>query len=226
MDLNRFLDDGKDTLWVSVSLERTGPCNLHAGIVYRQSDDKLRRVHFGWHRQLYDVEYQKVACAVPHLDVADAMWMSAFCGRIARHASANEIPYNLKYDEDVAFDPETGEIIFGVNSSGLGCATFVLAVFRSAGNGLVDVTDWPEANADDKAVQREFVNALLKSSDADKRTQGERISGEVGTKRIRPDHVAGACLEDTLPVKYPECEANGLRIVAKMDELAPFTPIA
>lgn len=226
MDLNRFLNDGKDTPWVSVSLERTGPCNLHAGIIYRQADDKLRRLHFGWHRQLYNFEYEKMACAIPPLDEADAMWMSAFCGKIARHASSNNIPYNLKYDEDVAFDPETGGVIFGVNSSGLGCATFVLAVFRSGGNRLVDVTDWPEANVDDKAVQQGFVNALLKSSDPDKLAQGERIKGEVGTKRIRPDHVAGACLEDALPVRYSECEANGLWIVAKMDELAPFTPIA
>lgn len=169
MDLNRFVLDGQNTPWVSVSVERVDQCGLHAGIVYRDADDNLHRLHFGWHRILFSAPYGKedvpyaarVACALPLLEKEDAMWVSAFCGKIARHAPEKKIPYNLKYDEDVAFDKDTGDIILGVNSTGLGCATFVLAVFRCSANPLVDVTDWPDSTADDKSTQQRFVDALL-----------------------------------------------------------------
>lgn len=219
MDLKRYAVDGQATPWVSVSIER-GDCGLHAGIVYRDANLKLHRLHFGWHRQLHAVAYDAVACSIPPLDEADAMWMSKLCGRIASHPSVQGIPYNLKYDQDVAFDTGTGEIMFGVNSTGLGCATFVLAVFRSGGNPLVDVVGWPDASADDKAIQQKFVDMLLRSKDPDKVAQGKKIQGEVGTKRIRPDHVAGACLEDQLPVRHAQCHANAQRVVAEIDKAA------
>jgi hypothetical protein len=90
-------------------------------------------------------------------------------------------------------------------------------VFRSAGFPLIDPSEWPEASDEDKMVQRELVAKLASSEDAEMCRQAKRIENEIGKPRIRPDHVAGACLEDQLPARYEQCEANAVEIMRRLD---------
>lgn len=227
MDQSRFTPDGTATRFVSVSVERTGPCGFHAGLVYRDSKDRLWRLHFAWHHTLSIEPYDDnpVCCVMPHFDEpSDEIWLAKFFDLIAKNpANRRTIPYNLKHDEDVEFDDDTGEIAFGPDSTGLGCATFVLAAFRSGGSRLIDATGWPRASAEDQSRRLRYVNILLDSKSPDRQSQGRRINNEIDSPCISPQHVAGACLEDEIdrPVRFAACEANGVAVVGILDAACP-----
>jgi hypothetical protein len=129
------------------------------------------------------------------------------------------IPYNLKHDTECEFD-ENGNYVPKPGETGLNCATFVLTVFRSAGTLLVDTTTWiiresPEREVDVSAQSR-FVSQLARKPQT--REQAERVRSEIGGPRIRPEEVAGACLEDDLPVGFSQCRANGQYILQALAE--------
>jgi hypothetical protein len=209
MDTSRFALQPDETPWIAVSIERTTPCNTHAGIVYRDAGQKLRHLHFAWHERLLDVDCRSdLPCARPNVDPADELFLAGFCGKIARSAANSAIPYNLKHDPEVNFDPQTGTVRFGPESTGLGCATFVIAAFRSSGNALIDMSAWPAANSEDVAVREVLIDSL-RAGDSGKRAQADRIESEINSPRVRPEHVAGACLEDAYPVKHKQCDENG-----------------
>lgn len=220
MDASRFTFSGNSIPFVAVSIQRgmEPQCNLHAGIVFRYRE-RLRRLHFAWHKDLATGDYRDgLACGVIDLDDADAIWLAKYFQRIAEHPGNREIPYNLKHDEHVAFNEETGAIAFGVDSTGLGCATFVVAAFRSGGHLLVDVNDWPPATDADRLRRLGFIQAL-NSGDADQQKQALRIEGEVDSPCIAPQHVFGACLEDmdARPANHAVCDANGQAAIALLD---------
>ncbi len=219
MDANRFSLLPTGTNWVAVCIEATGTCTQHVGIVYRDAALQLHKLHFAWHRRLMDESCPRLlACSMPNFDPADELFVAAYCAKIARTAPNRAIPYNLKIDERVSFDPATGDVVFGNGFTGLSCSTFVAAVFRSAGNNLVSVTGWPPADAEDIEVQTFYVEMLEKSRNPEHQAHGHRIRSEIGTPRIRPYHVAGACLEnkENYPVPHSICDSNGRWILSQM----------
>lgn len=222
--MGRFSYDGTDTDWVAISIEKTTPCNRHSGILYRDSGGHLFKLHFGWHWYLANETYSPVACSIPDLDAdspdkPEGEWIAGFCERVGASSRNKRIPYNLKYDESIDFDAATGDILLGAASTGLSCATFVLAILRSAGHKLIDATGWPRAVGDDKSGQIQFVNMLLDSRNPDAQKQGRIVNSEIGTPRIRPDHVSGACLEthSTWPIRHAVCDRNAATVVSQLE---------
>jgi hypothetical protein len=225
MQLERLSTDGNGIALVSVMVQRTPSCTTHAGILYRDTDDKLWHLHFAWHKDLRrHALHARCVCAQPTLETEHAILLAAVCERIAALRLKLQIPYNLKHDRDVAFDPDTGEVTFGPMSTGLSCSTFVAAVFRSSGQNLIDATTWPSANAEDQNVQQLFVRALEQSGNPDQVHQAHIVKSEIGTARIRPEHVCGACLYN-LPADHQQCHVAGHEIIRRLDEhLATCTP--
>jgi hypothetical protein len=221
MDISRFTQSSDDVPIVAVFLERTSAGNLHTGIIYRDGNRVAHRLHFGWHKNLiYSEKCRKdIGCAIPQLDALELsheQFIAGFCKRIRDSTANKKIPYNLKLDPDVKFDPITGDIQVGPEFTGLSCATFVVAVFRSSGNPIVDHSSWPPANAEDIAAQTGYVHSL--ESDPQTARQAAVVKSEIGGPRMRPEHVAGACLEDLPPpAKYQECDAAGLAIIKIVD---------
>ncbi|QDU56152.1 hypothetical protein [Aeoliella mucimassa] len=217
MDASRFSRDTNGVDSIAVTIERTPNCNLHVGLAYRASNNELKWLHLAFHEML-----QNEACAIakpcvtPRIDSAEALYLSVFAEKIAKSKINRRIPYNLKYDPDISFDTKTGAIEAGIDSTGLGCATFVLAVFRSSGCVLVDCSTWPPANEDDKEQRRTYLG-LLRRCSASGRRQAERIESEIDLPRFRPEQVAGACLEDIYPACYDLCEKNGHWIVNQLN---------
>lgn len=219
MNASRFTFDGSKTPWVSVGIERTGDCTAHAGLLYRDTGGNLHFLHLAWHRILRHEAYSGAfGCAIPVLDSADELFLSGFCGRIWRAIQHDKIPFGLRHDPDVRFDLATGEVRFPVGATGLNCANMVLAVFRSSGNTLLDPSGWRTDRAEDHKVQQEQVDLLL-SRTPDEQAQGRVLQSDVGrVARIRPEEAAGACLEDSYPAAFTECEANGQFIRQRMEE--------
>lgn len=218
MDETRFSLLGRltPTDWIAVAIQQVQPhCRMHAGLLYRDANDDWWYLHFAFHEILKTVEYTAdgtTSCATTKIDEADQVFLAAFCGRVSTAWQNQEIPYNLKYDPDVRFDPTTGAVSFGPNSTGLNCATFVLAVFRSAGNPLIDATGWPADRPGDRERQTQYVE-FLRQRDVD---HADVVEAEIGTPRIRPEEAAGACLEDDLPAGFAQCEPNGRYVLQEM----------
>jgi hypothetical protein len=226
MERGRLSTNCDDTPSVAVCLQRNDPphCNLHVGIVHRNGAGELRHLHFAWHRRLRSHKIEsKLICAIPNYEeVAHRLWMATYCGLVARNIPKRSIPYNLRFDEGVLFDNETGEVRFGPESTGLTCATFVVAVFRSAGHPLVTSAGWPKAHAEDRHVQRELVEALrsdIRPSSVDAPQQAATIESQIGEARCRPEHVPGACLEPQWmrPIWHAPCDKNGKLVVESLD---------
>jgi hypothetical protein len=218
MDLTRLKTAAVDAQWVAVSVERNQSCGLHAGVLYKQSNEVFAKLHFCWHRVLRSGPPNRGdVFAVPDTQFDDdKMWLAVFCARVARNIPGKNIPYNLEHDESVRFDRDSGELQLN-GATGLSCATFIVAVFRSAGHPLVDASDWPKASDDDMGVQRSFVEAL--EGDPRSSAQGATVRREIGCPRIRPDHVAGACLESysDRPVPHAQCETNAVPVVTLLN---------
>jgi hypothetical protein len=179
MDLSRLTENGSQTRHVSVSVEAVPQgCNLHVGLVYRWKH-RLRRVHFAFHRNLVNTEYDyedEISCAIPDLDLADELWLAKFFQRIAFNNNKKAIPYNFRNDDSVEFDEATGAYRFGPESTGLGCATFVVVAFRSAGVPLVDAANWPPATGNDRIRRARLIELLrTKSSEPDAKAQADII---------------------------------------------------
>lgn len=213
MDASRFNVDGSVTQWLSVGVQLTGECTAHAALLYREDDDlPLCVVHMCWHRHFRGEPYTgEFGCASLKIRQSEELWLSGFCGRILKTHRRGEIPFSIRHEPDVAFDKETGRISFPNSVAGLNCSNFVAAFFRSSGTPLIDVAkgDWPTERPDDIVAQTSHVQMLLDSDDPEFQARGKQIQGDIGCSRIRPEEIAGACLEDEYPVAFAFCEANG-----------------
>jgi hypothetical protein len=213
-----------EILAVAVCKSRDGP---HAGIVHLGKDGSLHLLHFAFHRDLRNQPFPRVrddfVCVAPNLLQAEKIALAGYCRLISdANAHLRNIPYNLRYDEGTGFDPDTGDLILPNGALGMGCATFVLHVFRSAGRRLLDATAWPAGRSGDKERQEQLIAMLRRNPDPDYQEQATRVENlEKGCPRISPQEVAGACLEDALPASFTHCEPNGRLIDALLDSWCP-----
>lgn len=213
--------DGIDDLAVFVRKTQDG---THAGIVYRGSDGTLRLLHQAFHLNLRDDEFVerrgRFVCVVPSLLHDELVALAGYCRRIYLvNSSRGGIPYNLELELNEGFDPVTGDLVMPGSATGMSCATFVVHVFRSAGNEIVDPTDWPRATAraGDVERQEQLIRMMEQNPSPEYQRQADRIRSQRGCPRIRPEDVAGACLEDSLPARFAQCDRNGRLLLGVID---------
>jgi hypothetical protein len=220
METTRFKRSAAEVRLVAVAicLNQFPWCNTHAGIIFCDSSGVLSVVHLAWHERLVcETSVAAFSAAVPKLDPVEEPYLAAYFRRVARSPNNRRIPYNLRHEPGVAFDEE-GRYVASPGATGLNCATFVVTVFHSAGRPLVDASTWiirpsPEREGD-VAAQERFVGLLASRPETSQ--QAERIREEIGGPRIRPQEVAGACLEDVLPATFSQCSSNGEYILGML----------
>jgi hypothetical protein len=205
---------------VAVVVCRSGN-GTHAGVAYRGPDGAARLLHLAFHLDLRDNDFDRVrsrfVCVVPNLRRADLVALAGYCRRIFLTNSAGRIPYNLAYEPGTTFDPDTGDLILPSDGTGMSCATFVVHLFRSAGNPLIDLTNWPADRAGDREPQEELVRMMQTDPSPIYQAQAARIRSQIGCPRVRPEDVAGGCLEDVLPAGFEQCDSNGREILALLE---------
>jgi hypothetical protein len=103
----------------------------------------------------------------------------------------------------------------------LNCSTFVLTVFKSAGPRLIDASGWPDRPEEDRAWQAQLVEWLSKEASPE---HIARVSRDIGRARIRPEETSGACLEESLPTHFEQCEPNGKAIMQYLDKESIIPP--
>lgn len=124
------------------------------------------------------------------------------------------MPFSLSFDDDLEFTT-SGRIILARNGKGLNCSTFVLHVFRQYGIPLVDFDTW-QARSEDAEWHRSLVE-WVKHDDPE---HAALIESEIGCARVRPEEVAGAALDNELPVSFEHCVHNGQAVLAFVDSLS------
>ena len=223
-NLSRFT--GSDSLpeFFGVAFRRIGSDGFHSAIAYRASGGSLHLLHLAGHRELWDdpetiARLQSYVCIEPNLTRAESISLAGYCLRIHKiNFGRNNIPFSLQYDDGIGFDPDTGEIVKATGLSGMTCATFVLHVFHSTGKLLLDTAACPPNRPGDDERRLALADSVRASSSPDAQQQADYIlQNRRGIPRIRPEEVAGACLEEALPTSYPQVESNGRLVLAVWD---------
>lgn len=174
----------------------------HIGILHKESDSSdVKLLHLGWHYDLRDntpgSHYLWVDPAIPTPRLRQ---VAARCRQVFR-ANPNSIPYAFSPSND-CFDDQTSKFLLGPTRHGLTCATFVLAVFETAGLRLAKHETWPDERAGDHEWQESIIADLENGTPPASPEHIAAIRDEVGSVRIRPEEVAGAATVSELPADF------------------------
>jgi hypothetical protein len=206
----------QDAPTAGVAVTITPDKNTHVGVLYRDDKDDVYLLHLKFHCDLVNqsvdpldksadlMDPSEFLCADPCLEMEDAEAVAGHCRAIARDNPP--IWFAIHYNPDARLAEQQGKVKLVGDNKGLNCSTFVLAVFKHAGPGLVAIGGWPQ-RASDKTWHRQLVRILrLKAP----RWHADRVEKDVGCARVRPEEVAGACLEEDLPATHRQCIPNGV----------------
>ncbi|TWT87888.1 hypothetical protein [Neorhodopirellula pilleata] len=194
----------------------SGDDQRHSGITYRVDESgPIQFLHLGWHRQLAQQGHlsSKYFWVDPQVPTARLRQVAAICEDIAHANLVEQIPYSFGSPVN-AFDDRTKKFLLGPTTTGLTCASFVLAVFERAQLRLARYMGWAAPDLDDIRWQQSVLEALRN----DPRVSPEHINAverEVGNSvRYRPEQVAGAAaIRKRRPVKYQYAKSLGSEIV-------------
>lgn len=217
----RWLRGADADLVVAVYVARTGRSQFHVGLYHRDHGD-ASVLHFAWDRKLRDAyrdsfeahDYRLVALS---LDEDDAQTLCALCRRVARRHPAT---FRYRFvDWRPRFDLTTAEVVPPPTDQryGFTCATFVLAMLRSALlEELLALDQWPAPIPDDtdERWQRRIADLLCaKEASTEDR---EMVIGGIGARRILPTDVAGGAMHsrEHWPVGFVDSRRQGDQISA------------
>ena len=227
----RVRDHAPESKAVSaVVLVRTKEEQFHLGLL-RGAEAPEPVLHFGWHRLLHDEPLQQVilendallpsAVILLALDPLIDETLRVLAGRVARKHANRQSDIAFGFGEaNATFDRLTGELTNA--DTAFTCATFVLAMLRSVGVLLVDVTRWRQPTAEDLDWQRRIGAQLLAWIEA--RIHGDlerakaRIEKDIGSLRFRPTDVAGAacCAPTTWPTGVDDAQPPADALIARL----------
>jgi hypothetical protein len=198
----------------------------HIGILCREpTDKKLRFIHLAFHEDLR-LQDDKARCFLwieAKLEDEPAAVAAAQARRVYRRYGAGGIPYGFSPYTGY-FGPQ-GEIQWTAPGNGLTCATFVLAVFDSAGVRLVNGETWPTDRPEDKQFQREMIDLVRQRFSASP-AHLKGMKADIGQIRPRVLEVAGAVAADAYPVDFASAQSLDQRLREVIAGAAPPTASA
>ncbi|MBK8806609.1 MAG: hypothetical protein IPO21_08175 [Bacteroidales bacterium] len=194
-----FLDSSEI---ISILVGQSGEDQLHCGIVYR-FNGKFNAIHLAWHFYLAHEEGY-VKNLTGYLFLKSSIHeirqnsIAAMCRRILKRQDEQKIPYGLLYTGG-NFTRE-GVLNLDTQESGLTCATFVMAVFKSCGIQLIDIENW-EYRETDSVWHKSIVESLKDTKDrfGISELHIENVSNEQGCSRFRPEEVATSSVFKEIP---------------------------
>ena len=188
-----------------VAMALTGQGSWHAGMLHRPQEEAVNMLDLAndhWLRN--SPPSNKYAWVQLELPAVRLLSVAAMCRRITKlyTSPARGLPYAFRYQKTV-FNVD-GKILFGKSEHGLTCATFILAVLKSAGVDLLKLGEWPQRD-DDMDRHRELLAMLQGDSNVSKAHIAE-VAAEVNCVRYRPEEVVGAASSAQLPVSFLDAE--------------------
>jgi hypothetical protein len=209
---------------VAIWVTRNGAFQFHSGL-YHCDYGKPRILHFAWDRDLREDapvdlinDYDHGLVALP-LEDDDAQTLCALCRRVAsRHAK------NLRYrfkEWRPRFHVATGELIPPPpdEQHGFTCATFVLAMLRSAVvEELLAFEEWPLPEAHDRDERWQRKVAQLLCSKEGPPDEARNVIAGIGARRVLPTDVAGGAIHprERWPIGFVDARKEGDRVAASL----------
>lgn len=217
----------EDQLGVLLDLQAHGK---HIGIYFATDNPKIDQyIHLSGH---LSVEIEKLPPTTKvHFFLTYPDWQAnqrkflhyQIIKRIAE-SNANKIPYAPAYSHEPRFNEKYEWM--GTPGGGLTCATFVFKCFKEIGVDLIDLENWPVADAEDAVFAQVVIDSMLRRADSfeaeGESTEAEAIRQHVGEfssnldggwMRIRPHHVAAAAdLHISKPLKHSELNPRAIEI--------------
>lgn len=208
---------------VGVAITLTGPGRWHAGMLHRAEGEVVNMLDLAsdhWLRN--SPPSSKYAWVQLELPAIRLLSVAAMCRRIAKlyAKTPGGLPYAFRYKE-TAFRGD-GKLLLGKTEHGLTCATFILAVLKSAGIELLKLSEWHLRDGD-VARHRELL-AMLQGDPSVARDHVDKIAEEVSCVRYRPEEVVGAASSAELPVSFLVAEAAAEQITTAFAFRASSTP--
>ena len=196
---------------VAIALIGTG--QQHLGILFKTDlEGEVKLGDLAWHNDLRERNPKPHYLWIdPPISAIRALQVAVRCRQILK-ANQTGIPYGFSPPND-CFDQETARFLLGTTGVGLTCATFVLAVFKSAGVKLAILNTWPEKRAGDDEWVDSICESLLK--DGAPAEHVEALRKNPGT-RYRPEDVAGCGAADKVPSAFEVANTLGLQVIQKL----------
>src|SRR5262249_11543054 len=133
---------------------------------------------------------------------------TVFAVMVAESANNPTLPYGFTFNSDCfAGDGSYQPMEIG---KGLTCATFVIALFHSAGFPIIKRETWKH-RSEDAAWQKKIL-ALLQGSASSEHIKG--ATNDVGQFRYWPEEVAAAAVHNSPPLGFDECQVLAAEIMA------------
>jgi hypothetical protein len=188
----------------------------HIGILHRDvSAGDVMLLHLAWHHDLRNHrpgnDYLWIDIPLSHFHLRQ---IAAIC-RLIGEGNPDGLPYAFS-PPNGCFDATTGRFLIGPTRYGLTCASFVLAVFETAGLPLVRYETWPNQRPDDRNWQ-EFVLSRLR--DSNPRASDAHIAAlqeEIGAVRYRPEEVASAATLTDIPASFQIVQPLSMQLLDKL----------
>lgn len=207
---------------LAIALSEEHPGVRHIGLLHRhQKEGSWRMLELARHSYIRDsLPDESDLWIVPHMGPRRQIQLAAFCRRIWTANRKSGVPYAFSAPSD-CFDRKTGTWKPAAGQHGLTCATFVLAVFHSAGVPIVIYNSWPTNRAGDAEWQESIQRVqLIQWRASEEHLQSVR--GEIGTARYRPEEVAGATTEAVWPVSFARAEELGKLLLQRLADGPPL----
>jgi hypothetical protein len=201
---------------VAIAITSSDDVQRHVGILHKEEfSGQILFLHLAWHLILKNEEpkpyYAWVDPSIPSLR---ARQVAARCREVFR-ANPAGIPYAFSPPND-CFDDETSAYLFGPTRHGLTCATFVLAVFMTAGIHIILPETWPSSRSGDDLWREKIITGLRTGSPPATEEHIANVEAESGLTRFRPEDVAGAAATSPIPVSFEQALPFAEEILQKL----------
>jgi hypothetical protein len=191
-----------------------GSVGLHAGILFRTSDQQRRILHLAFHYQLEcEIEPGGWAFVSAAIDPIELDVLAGHCATLEKVRP--EVPYGFRRGAS-RFD-EQGRFVPGPGDTGLTCTTFIQAIFDWARIPLLAEATW-ELRDEDREAQQILLEWLRRNKDATDEYLAA-IEAEVGCMRFRAEEVAAASASSKRPVPLQVASVEGRRVLSSFERL-------
>lgn len=210
-----------DIEFVALTIGLSGENQRHIGVLHRDTaSQKILMMDLAWHCCLRndepDAEFLWVELGVHPKRLRQ---VATVIRRVWRQNAKDGIPYGFS-PPNGCLDADTGILLLGPTRYGLTCASFVLALFDISGLPLLSYETWPIDRIEDAEWQHEIIKRLEAPENPPKYRPTPahlaRLRTGIGCVRFRPEEVAGAATETTLPVEFQIAERLGNAILQRL----------
>lgn len=203
-----------DVQYAAVAIQAVDADQRHIGVVHREGG-QVNLLHLAWHHDLRNHPPGLSYCWVePNVPPPRMRQVAAICRKVWR-ANDQALPYAFSEPSD-CFDTHSGAFLLGPSRHGLTCASFVLAIFETAGLPLVRYDTWPSERPGDREWQEWVISQLANSKPPAEPEHMMAITSEIGSVRFRPEDVAAAATISPLPADFKTSSMRSLALLKRL----------